>query len=151
MEKTMFIKTVSEAEAEGKLHDIYEGDIKSMGYVPNHAKVFSLRPEVLEAWRAFQGSIRKNLRLRRYELVTLATAMALKCRYCVLAHGMILTKNGISTDQLRRILANFRDAGLEPEEVAIMEFAQKIIRSANEMTQKDADALQTFDLSDTEI
>src|SRR5512133_1346603 len=105
MEKHLFIQITSETEAEGKLREIYEGDRKSLGYVPNHAKVFSLRPEVLEAWRTFQGSIRKNLRLRRYELVTLAAAMALKCRYCVLAHGMILTKNGFSTGQLRMILA----------------------------------------------
>lgn len=151
MEKIMFIQTVSEAEAVGKLRDIYEGDKKSMGYVPNYAKVFSLRPDVLEAWRAFQGSIRKNLRLRRYELVTLAAARALNCRYCLLAHGAILNKNGVSVDQLRRILTNFNDAGLEPVEVAMMEFAQKIIRSANEITGADVDVLRTLGLNDTEI
>src|SRR5665647_3204619 len=128
MEKLMFIQTIPEEEAEGKLRAIYEGDCQSIGYVPNHAKVFSLRPDVMEAWRAFQGSIRKNMRLRRYELVTLAAAMALKCRYCLLAHGAILLKNGVSPDQLRLILTNFKDAGLEPGEVAMMEFAQKIIR-----------------------
>ncbi|MFA7104281.1 MAG: carboxymuconolactone decarboxylase family protein [Dysgonamonadaceae bacterium] len=122
-----------------------------MGYVPNHAKVFSLRPEVLETWRAFQGSIRKNLRLRRYELVTLAAAMALKCRYCILAHGTILTKNGISVNQLRLILTNFKDAGLDNTEVAMMEFAQKIIRNANEITQIDVDTLRGLDLEDIEI
>lgn len=147
----MFIQTVSESEAEDKLREIYEGDRKSMGYVPNHAKVFSLRPEVLEAWRAFQGSIRKNLRLRRYELVTLAAAMALKCRYCILAHGTILTKNGISVDQLRLILTNFKDAGLDNTEVAMMEFAQKIIRKANEITQTDVDTLRALNLEDVEI
>ena len=151
MEKIMFIKTVSELEAEGKLREIYEGDHKSLGYVPNHVKVFSLRPEVLEAWRAFQGSIRKNLRLRRYELVTLAAAMALKCRYCILAHGTILTKNGISVDQLRLILTNFKDAGLDNTEVAMMEFAQKIIRKANEITQTDVDTLRALNLEDVEI
>lgn len=151
MEKIMFIQTVSESEAEDKLREIYEGDRKSMGYVPNHAKVFSLRPEVLEAWRAFQGSIRKNLRLRRYELVTLAAAMALKCRYCILAHGTILTKNGISVDQLRLILTNFKDAGLDNTEVAMMEFAQKIIRKANEITQTDVDTLRALNLEDIEI
>jgi uncharacterized peroxidase-related enzyme len=151
MEKLMFIQTRSEAEAEGKLRTIYEGDSQSMGYVPNHAKVFSLRPDVLEAWRAFQGSIRKNLRLRRYELVTLAAAMALKCRYCLLAHGAILLKNGVSPDQLRKILTNFRDAGLEPAEVAMMDFAQKIIRDASEMTLADIDVLHALDLEDVEI
>ena len=151
MEKLMFIQTIPEAEAEGKLRTIYEGDIQSMGYVPNHAKVFSLRPDVLEAWRAFQGSIRKNLRLRRYELVTLAAAMELKCRYCLLAHGAILLKNGISHDQLRKILTDFRDAGLEPGEVAMMEFARKIIRDASEITRADIDVLRALDLEDVEI
>ena len=151
MEKFMFIQTVSEADAEGIVRDIYEGDRKNLGYVPNHAKVFSQRPEVLEAWRSFQGSIRKNLRLRRYELVTLAAAMALNCRYCLLAHGAILIKNGVSVDQLRLILTNFKDAGLESAEVAMMEFAQKIIRNANLITRTDVDTLRALDLEDVEI
>jgi uncharacterized peroxidase-related enzyme len=147
----MFIKTVEEAEAEGRLREIYDGDRKSMGYVPNHAKVFSLRHEVLDTWRAFQGSIRKNLRLRRYELVTLAAAMALNCRYCLLAHGAILIKNGFSVDQVRAILKNFQDAGLESTEIAMMEYAQKITRSANEITQSEIDALRALGLEDREI
>jgi uncharacterized peroxidase-related enzyme len=147
----MFIKTTQEADADSKLRNIYDGDRKSLGYVPNHAKVFSLRPEVLEAWRAFQTSIRKNLRLRRYELVTFAAAMALNCRYCLLAHGAILNKNGVSIDQLRTILTNFHDAGLERDEVVIMDFAQKIIRNANEMIQTDVDTLRALGLEDIEI
>lgn len=147
----MFIQITPEAEAEGKLREIYEGDRKSLGYVPNHAKVFSLRPDVLEAWRTFQGSIRKNLRLRRYELVTLAAAKALNCRYCLLAHGAILIKSGFSVDQLRSILTDFHDAGLEPAEVTMMEFAQKIIRNANEITREDVDMLRAQSLDDAEI
>ena len=147
----MFIKTIPEAEAEGKVREVYESDQKSLGYVPNHAKVFSLRPEVLAAWRAFQGSIRKNLRLRRYELVTLAAAQALNCRYCILAHGDILNKNGVSLEQLRAILVNSHDAGLEPAEIAMMAFARKIVRAANEMTRADADALRALGLEDVEI
>lgn len=151
MEELMFIQTTRESEAEGKLREIYERDRKSLGYVPNHAMVFSLRPEVLESWRAFQGSIRKNLKLRRYELVTLAAAKALNCRYCLLAHGAILNKNGVSVEQLRAILTNFHDAGLESAEVAMMEFAQKIALSANEMTQADVNALRALGLEDLEI
>jgi uncharacterized peroxidase-related enzyme len=147
----MFIQTIQEVDAKGKLREIYDGDRKSLGYVPNHAKVFSLRPEVLDAWRAFQGSIRRNLRLRRYELVTLAAAKVLNCRYCLLAHGTILNKDGVSVDQLRAILTNFHDAGLERDEVVMMEFAQKIARSANEVTQTDVDALRALGLKDIEI
>jgi uncharacterized peroxidase-related enzyme len=151
MEDVMFIETISEAEAEGKVRAVYESDQSSLGYVPNHAKVFSLRPDVLEAWRSFQGSIRKNLRLRRYELVTLAAARALNCRYCLLAHGSILIKNGVGVDQLRAILTDYHDAGLAPAEVAIMDFAERIARSADEMTQADVDALRALGLEDVEI
>jgi len=147
----MFIQTVSEAEADGKVREIYDGDQATFGYVPNHARVFSLRPDVLAAWRGLQGSIRSNLSLRRYELVTLAAAQALNSRYCLLAHGAVLTKNGVSIDQLRAILTDFHGAGLEPEEVGIMEYAQKIATSANEVTQADVDALRALGLEDVEI
>lgn len=146
-----YIQTIPEGEAQDKLRELYDADLKNLGYVPNHAQVFSLRPDMLETWRAFQGSIRKNLRLRRYELVTIAAAQALNCRYCVLAHGAILLKNGITIDQLRAIVTDFHDAGLEPDEVAIMEFAQKIARSANEITQADVDGLRAMGLEDVEI
>lgn len=147
----MFIETIPDENAEGVLREIYEGDLANFGFVPDHARVFSLRPDVLAAWRAFQGSIRKHLRLRRYELVTLATAQALDCRYCVLAHGAILTQNGVDVDQLRAILTDFRDAGLSPLEVAVMDYAQKIARRADEMTEADTDALRAHGLEDVEI
>jgi uncharacterized peroxidase-related enzyme len=150
-EVELFIQTIQEKDAEGKLRDIYDGDRKSLGYIPNHARVFSLRPEVLESWRAFQMSIRQNLRLRSYELVTLAAAKALECRYCLLAHSAILNKNGFSVDQLRAVLTNFHDAGLEPVEVAMMEFAQKIVLSANKMAQTDIDLLRVLGLEDVDI
>ncbi len=147
----MFIQIVAEAEAQGTLREIYEGDRASLGYVPNHAKVFSLRPEVLEAWRAMQGAIRKNLRLRRYELVTLAAAQALHCRYCLLAHGAILIRNGVSVEQLRAILTDFHDAGLDHAEVVMMDFARKTALSANEITESDVERLRAVGFEDVEI
>ncbi len=147
----MFIQTVSEAEAEGKVREVYDGDQETLGYVPNHAKVFSLRPDVLKAWRGLQLSIRQNLSVRRYELITLAAAQALNSRYCLLAHGAVLTRSGVTVDQLRAILTDFHDAGLEPAEVGMMEYAQKIARGANEITQADVDTLRALGLEDVEI
>ena len=147
----MFIQTVPEAEAQGKVRQIYDGDLETFGYVPNHAKVFSLRPDVLAAWRGLQASIRNNLSLRRYELVTVAAAQALDSRYCLVAHSAVLVKDGMSVDQVRALLADFHDAGLTPVDVAIMEYARKIARSANEITQADVDALRALGLEDVEI
>ena len=76
-----FIKTISEEQADGLLAELYQAAQKTNGYVPNYVKAFSIHPEVYEAWTKLIGAIRSKMRLRRYELVTFATAMALKCTY----------------------------------------------------------------------
>ena len=76
-----FIKTISEEQAESLVQDQYQAAQKNMGYVPNYIKAFSLHPEVYDAWTKLIGAIRSKMRLRRYELVTFAAAMALKCTY----------------------------------------------------------------------
>ena len=44
------IKLVPEEQAEGKLLDLYETERRTVGYVPNYTKAFSLRPDVYEIW-----------------------------------------------------------------------------------------------------
>jgi hypothetical protein len=76
-----FLKTISEEEADGLLQELYQSERKINGYVPNYTKSMSLHPEVYDAWKKFIGVIRSKMKLRRYELITFATAMALKCTF----------------------------------------------------------------------
>lgn len=76
-----FIKTILEDQAEGLVHNQYQAALKNNGYVPNYVKAFSLHPEAYVAWTKLIGAIRSKMRLRRYELVTFASAMALECTY----------------------------------------------------------------------
>jgi hypothetical protein len=75
------IKTIPEIQADGLLKNLYEAAEKSNGYIPNYVKAFSLHPEVYDAWAKLIGAIRSSMRMRRYELVTFASAMALRCTY----------------------------------------------------------------------
>jgi uncharacterized peroxidase-related enzyme len=146
-----FIKTVPVEQAEGKLLEIYQDDIKTKGYVANHTSTFSLRPEVYDAWKKLLGSIRSHMRLRRFELVTLAAAQAMECTYCMLAHGAVLRKNFFSAEELAAIARDFHTAGLPQEEVALMEFAQKVTREASQVTRDDVQRLRDLGLSDEDI
>jgi hypothetical protein len=76
-----FLKTINPEEAEGKTRELFDYDLEHKGYIANYSLALSTRPEVLTAWRQLQGSIRRNMRLRRYELVTIAAAKALSCTY----------------------------------------------------------------------
>lgn len=146
-----FIKTVPADQAEGILSEIYQEDMKTKGYVANYTSAFSLRPDVYRAWQNLLSSIRSRMRLRRYELVTLAAAQALKCTYCMLAHGSVLRKNFFGPSELAAVARDFRNAALPAEEVAIMEFAQKVTLEPSQTTQRDFDLLREKGLSDEEI
>lgn len=146
-----FIKTISEDEAHGELADMYQKDIESKGYVPNYAKVFSHRPDVMKAWAGLLGSIRQKLDTRQYELVTLAAARALKSSYCMLAHGSILLDDYYDTKQLSEIAKDYNNAKLSDAEVTMMAFAEKIVRDASSVTQQDIDRLKAHGFTDADI
>ncbi len=146
-----FIKTISEEQADNQVLDQYLAAQKSMAYVPNYIKTFSIHPEVYDAWTMLIGAIRSKMRMRRYELVTFAAAMELECTYCMLAHGAILRKNFFNVDEIIAIVKDFRNAGLSLEEVTLMSFAQKIITNAHQICEQDIEELRKFGLHDEEI
>jgi hypothetical protein len=76
-----FIKTIPEEQAENLVQEWYQAEKKSNGYIPNYTKAFSLNPEAYDGWKKLIGAVRSKMRLRRYELVTFATAMELNCTY----------------------------------------------------------------------
>jgi uncharacterized peroxidase-related enzyme len=147
-----FVDTVPVAEARGDARALYEQAQARMGYVPNYTKLFSLHPEVNAAWAALLGAVRARMDTRRYELVTLAAARALRSSYCMLAHGSILREKFFSAAQLAAIA---RDdgaaAGLTPAEAAMMGYAEQVARDATRITQADVDALRGHGFSDAEI
>lgn len=75
------IKTIPVDQAEGLVHEQYKADQESKGYVPQYTQAFSLHPEIYDAWLKLISAVRSGMRLRRYELITFASAMALECTY----------------------------------------------------------------------
>lgn len=146
-----FIKTIPIDQAEGLVHDQYKAAQESSGYVPNYVQAFSIRPEVYAAWSQLISAVRSKMRLRRYELVTFAAALELRCTYCMLAHGSVLRKNFFNAEQLVAIVKDFHNAGLTAEEVALMDLAQKIIRQAHAVSEADVAEIHGYGLSDEEI
>jgi alkylhydroperoxidase family enzyme len=63
----------------------------------------------------------------------------------------VLRQNGFSAEQIRAIVTDYRQAGLEPAEVAMMTFAEKVVRHAHMVTREDVEELRRHGLCDTEI
>ncbi len=146
-----YLNEIPSDKADSLLQKLYDEDQKSKGYVSNYIKVFSSQPDVYAAWQVLISSIRSKMRLRRYELVTLAAAMALKCTYCMLAHGSILRKNFFSAEELISIVHNYHISVLSKEEILLMDFAQKVILEPSSIGENEYDSLRKIGLEDKEI
>ncbi len=145
-----FIDTVPVDQATGDVQRMYRANQTRVGYVPNYAKVFSHRPDVMDGWAALQKSIKSNMDLRRFELVTLAAARALKSSYCSLAHGTVLSSRFFSTEELTHI-ARSDTSPLDDVDRAIMAFAEKVARHADGIAREDVQGLRERGLTDPEI
>jgi uncharacterized peroxidase-related enzyme len=147
----MRITPVAPEEATGAVRELYEHDLAAKGFIANHTRLFSLRPDAYRAWRQLIVAIMSTMEPRSYELVTLAAAEAQRSRYCVAAHGAILEASFVDRPQLESIARDFRDAGLAPLEVAVMAFAEKVALQAHAVTDPDVDQLRMLGLGDAEI
>ena len=76
-----FIHTVPPEEATGPLAQLYAAKLQNGGAIDNGMQAFGLRPAAYAAWENLIVSIRSNMDLRRYELVTIAASTKLRCSY----------------------------------------------------------------------
>lgn len=130
---------------------LYGPDRERQGYVANYTKVFALRPEVYAAWEVLAKTVKHNMDLHRYELVTLAAARRLRSSYCALAHGSVLRDRFHDAETVARIASDHHDAGLSCTDVAVMDFTEKVVSGATNVTLDDVETLRGHGLSDTDI
>jgi len=124
------------------------------GFVPNVFLTLAHRPEEFRAFFAYhdalmekEGAITKAER----EMIVVATSGANQCQYCVVAHGAILrirARNPLVSDQ---VAINYRKADITPRQMAMLDFALKVSRRAEEIAEADFAALRAHGFSDEDI
>ncbi len=76
-----YIQPIPDDKVEASLREVYDQDLAKDGYIWNTNRAWSHRPEMMALWMQLLKTIRSHLRLRTYELVTLAAAHAIGCVY----------------------------------------------------------------------
>jgi uncharacterized peroxidase-related enzyme len=146
-----FIDTISEDDATGAVAEMYAADRAALGYVRNLTKALAIAPEVSAAWVQLNASIKERMDLRRYELATIAAARRLRSTYCMHAHGSVLLDQFLDADALAAVVNDHHAAGLDPADVAVMDFADRIAADASSITEDDVERLREHGLSDADI
>lgn len=137
-------------ETDGLVADLYAAEISEIGYVPSHTRMMAVNPEAFRAFQQLVRAIVAQLGVRRFELATLAAADAVGSQSCRYAHGRKSLKL-FEEEQLERIARDYHDAFLSEAEVALMDFAAKLSRDSESMTDADSLRLRAVGFTDREI
>jgi len=145
-----YIETVQSPAGNEELRAMYERQQAHYGYLPNYAKVFCYRPEIMGLWAQLQSGIKRHMDRRRFELVTFAAANALRSTLCSLAHGKLLTEF-LSMEDIQAIARGEAPKSLSAAEAAMMVFGRKVARDASAVTADDVELLKQHGFTDAEI
>ena len=145
-----YIETVQSPAGNGELRAMYERQQAHYGYLPNYAKLFCYRPEIMGLWAQLQSGIKRHMDKRRFELVTFAAANALRSTLCSLAHGKVLTEF-LSMEDVQALARGEAPKSLSAAEAAMMVFGRKVARDASAVTADDVELLKQHGFTDAEI
>jgi uncharacterized peroxidase-related enzyme len=124
------------------------------GFVPNVFLTLARRPDEFRAFFAYHDALMDKeggLTKAEREMIVVATSAANQCQYCVIAHGAILrirAKNPLIADQ---IAVNYRKADITPRQRAMLDFAMKVSRAAEEVSDADFAAVAAHGFSEDDI
>src|SRR5690348_4814144 len=124
------------------------------GFVPNVFLTLAHRPDEFRAFFAYHDALMEKeggLTKAEREMIVVATSGANQCQYCVVAHGAILrirAKNPLIADQ---VATNYRKADITKRQRAMLDFAMKVSRRAEEVSDADFAAVAAHGFSDDDI
>src|SRR5262252_8942352 len=124
------------------------------GFIPNVFLSLAYRPDEFRAFFAYHDALMEKdggVTKAEREMIVVATSAANQCQYCVIAHGAILrirAKNPMIADQ---IAVNYRKADITPRQRAMLDFAMKVSRAAERVSEKDFAAVAAHGFSDDDV
>ncbi len=149
----MFLQTITEEEATGRVAEIYKAQQSQLGFVMATAKSFTPRPDLLPIYTEFIEKVRAgfSMGVREWRLITFIAAKHVPSTYCSYVYGQQLVQDLGSKELVLAVHRDFRNAGLCERDVAMLAYAEQIATDASRISQSNIDQLRAAGFTDTQI
>jgi uncharacterized peroxidase-related enzyme len=149
----MFLKTISDEDATGRIAEIYEAQKKQTGFVMAAWRCWTARPDLLPIYQEFSDKVRAGFSLspRDWRLITLIAAKHVPSTYCSHVYSKQLIADFGSKEAVLAAQRNFRAAGLSERDVAMLSYAETISKDASRVTEEDIEQLRSVGFTDVQI
>jgi uncharacterized peroxidase-related enzyme len=149
----VFLKTIDEADATGRIAELYGAQKAQNGFVMSAMRCWTARPDFLPIYQEFADKIRVGFSLspRNWRLVTFVAARQVPSTYCSHVYGRQLIADLGSKDAVLAVQRDFRSANLTEREVEMLAYAETIAKDASRVTQEQVNRLRAVGFTDVQI
>lgn len=148
------LQTVSPANAQGEIAQIYAQMKEAFGTVPNAFQIWSSSPFMLkQSWDAVgYGMKHPTLSGPLLACVRMLVSQGNRCDYCIdINAGFLVNMFGWTQEQVAATRADPAAANLPEREKALLQLVLKAVRDAFSVSAADLDALRGLGWSDSDI
>jgi uncharacterized peroxidase-related enzyme len=149
----MFLKTIAQEEATGRIAELYQAQKTQYGFVMEALQCWTARQDLLPIYEEFSDRIRAGFSLspRDWRLITLIAAKYVPSTYCSHVYGKQVIADLGSKAAALAVQCDFRSAGLSARDVEMLAYAEAITKDASRVTQEDIARLRSVGFTDVQI
>jgi uncharacterized peroxidase-related enzyme len=153
-ERVCWFALPDEADLDEDLKKLFAKAREKLGFVPNVFVAYTARPSHFRPWfshfrELMQGE--SDLSPAQREMISVVVSSENHCLYCLVSHGADLRtalEDPILGD---RITLDYRRAGLEAKNRAMLDYAVKITNNPVECSETDIEHLRSLGFSEQAI
>ncbi len=127
---------------------------EKLGLVPNVLTAYSFDEKKLRAFSDFYNDLmlgESGLSKLEREMIAVAVSSINHCHYCLAAHGAAVRQLSNDPGFGEEIAHNWRGAGLDQRQTAMLEFSVKLTEMPDKIVEADRQALRDAGFSDRDI
>ena len=127
---------------------------EKLGFVPNVLNAYAFDATKLQAFIDMVDDLMladSGLSKLEREMIAVAVSAVNHCHYCLTAHGAAVRQRGKDPELGELIAQNYRAAGLDKRQTAMLDFAVKLTEHPDKIEEGDREGLRKAGFSDRDI
>lgn len=128
--------------------------VEKLGFVPNVLRAYAFDNAKLKAFIAMADDLMlgdSGLSKAEREMIAVAVSAINHCHYCLTSHGGALRQRAGDPELGETIAHNWRAAGLEPRQEAMLDFCVKLTEAPDKIREGDRQTLRQAGFTDRDI
>ena len=149
-----WIRIVDEANATGKLKEIYDEIETKRGKISNIMKTHSLNPDVMKKHMELYLELMfssSGLSREEHELIAVAVSNTNRCEYCINHHSEALNHYWKDSNKIQKFIYDSQSVDLTERQHRMLNYVIKLTKTPFEIEKEDVDALRNSGFSDDDI